>query len=156
MKWLLAIVGGLVALGAIGATVTPTSSIDYAEATDEERTVWLQERGDEIGRGVSDGLKAAGMNHAQMALSSKEYDPDRKEITFAIEVKGSVRMGFPNNFSIQFQDQMCPVFRRSGLAKEGIRTTFKIVRSNGDVVRSDTISASVCDRLDAFKARRQS
>lgn len=155
MKWLLAIVGGLIALGAIGAAVAPSSSIDYETASEEERTAWLEERGDEIGRGVSEGLKASGMNEAQMALSSKKYDAERKEITFTIEVKGSVRMAFPSTFSTQFQTKMCPAFRKSGLAREGIRTRFQIVRSSGDVVRTNTVSASVCDRLDAFKARRK-
>lgn len=155
MKWLVVGLGAFVTLGAIGAAVAPSTSIDYDTATAEERQTWLKKQGDEIGRGLSDGLKASGMNEAQMALSSQEYDLDRKEITFQIEVKGSVRMAFPTNFSTVFQTQMCPTFRNSGLAKEGIKTRFQIVRSNGDVVRTDTISQAVCDRLSAFQARRR-
>ena len=155
MKWLLIGLGVVLALGAIGATVTPSSSIDYDTATLEERQKWLKKQGDEIGRGVSAGLKASGMNEAQMALSSQEYDLERKEITFEIEVKGSVRMAFPTNFSTVFQTKMCPSFKSSGLAREGVVTRFKIVRSSGDIVRTDTISKAVCDRLAAYQSRRR-
>ncbi len=155
MKWIAIGLGVFAVLGAIGATVGPSTSIDYETATLEERQAWLEEQGDEMGRGLSDGLKASGLNEAQVALSSQEYDIDRKEITFKIEVKGSVRMAFPTNFSTDFQTKMCPAFRSSGLAKADIKTRFQIERTNGDIVRTDIISKAVCDRLSAFQDRRR-
>ncbi len=156
MKWVIGIVGFLIAIGGgVGLGQVTGDSFDFDNATLEERQAWLDEATGEISDGAALGLVQAGTGYNMMAVQEVSASAEDNRISIILEAKGATRLAIPADFSVQFMDKMCDEWVRTPMGRHGVLLTTKIVRSNGDHVRSETVSKPACDRYRDFK-RRQS
>ncbi len=155
MKWIIGLIGlALVISGAIGlGQVTSGGGFDYATASLDERQAWLEKGVSEMREGAEKGIRDSGTSYNMMGVKDVIVSAEDNRVTLTIEAKGSTRLAIPSNFRIEYMDKMCREWLRTPAGREGVLMTTKIVRSNGDLVRSDTISKPACERFKAFKKR---
>jgi len=155
MKWILGIAGIIIAIsGGIGVgKVTAGSDFDYETASLEERQAWLEQGISELREGAEQGLRASGTSYNMMGVKDVTVSAEDNRVTLTIEAKGSTRLAIPSNFRVEYMDKMCGEWMRTAPGRKGVLMTTRIVRSNGDLVRSDTISKPACERFKEFKKR---
>lgn len=132
------------------------SNFDYDTATPVERQAWLDEQVGPIAEDVRKGLGMSGMSRARMDLHKLEISDEEKLIDIEIVAKGATRTAKPANFREQFLEKTCPTFENTKLARLGFRTRFRLVRENGDIAISESVSRAACEQFRAYKKRRNS
>lgn len=152
---MLFMIGGLLmaAVGGLGLFGAMTPGFDYEGATLQERQVWLDKEADKATAEIRRGIEASGTSRNLMDVQAVNASAEEKLIEIVMEAKGASRTIIPKDFRLTFLGQMCPDFTRSPLSKEGFRLNMRIVRSNGDLALSETVSQVACDRYYAFKKR---
>lgn len=153
-----AIIGGIVMFGIGGlglskATMGP--GFDYDTATPIERQAWLDEQVEPIAEDVRKGLGMSGVSRARMDLHKLEISDEEKLIDIQIVAKGATRTAKPTNFREQFLEKTCPTFENTKLARLGFRTRLRIVRENGDIALSESVSRASCQKFREYKKRRR-
>lgn len=154
MKTLI-VIGGimLAAAGGVGLFSAMTPGFDYEGATLAERQAWLDGESENATAEIRRGIEKGGVGRHLMDVQAVNASAEEKLIEVIIEAKGASRTIIPKNFRLQFLGEMCPEFTRSPLSKHGFRMNMKIVRSNGDLALSETVSEVACERYYAFKKR---
>ena len=149
------IIGGIVmaGLGGLGLVGVMSPSFDYEAATAVERQAWLDEEAQKTLVETRNELDRNGTSRNLFDVQSVRASDEEKLIEIVMEAKGASRTIIPKDFRLQFLGKMCPDFQRSPLSRHGFRLNMKMVRSNGDLVMSETVSEVACERYYAFKKR---
>lgn len=127
--------------------------IDYDDADSQERIAWMERQAETLASDFSSGLEKAGVKPHQISVKETTVNIDEKRIILFAEAKNNLVLITPPNFRMDFLEDMCPAYRRSGLHPHDIAVTFKLQRVNGDGIRSDTVSRTVCRQMREFKKR---
>ncbi|MEM7328094.1 MAG: hypothetical protein AAF437_05095 [Pseudomonadota bacterium] len=147
------IVATIIALAGLGAMVGG-SGFDYDQATPSERQAWLDAEAQVMASDVREGIFSTGVKQTQMDLQDVIVDQDKKLVEIIIVAKGSLRTYRPKDFRMQFLARTCPGYKRSPFGKIDYRTSFKLVRENGDIAVAENLSNAACEQYRAFLKRQ--
>lgn len=143
----------IVAMVALFNLAFSNDGIDYDNTETHERIAWTEQQAETLVPDYSNGLATTGIRSHQLSVEDRAVDLVDKRITLFVETKDSLVVITPQNFRMDLLTDLCPAYRRSGLHPQDIAVTFKLQRSNGEAIRSDTVSRTVCRQMRAFKKR---
>ncbi|MEO0548508.1 MAG: hypothetical protein AAFZ91_01210 [Pseudomonadota bacterium] len=126
---------------------------DYQSAEAKQRIAWMETRAATLSGDFSTGFSRVGVRASQISVLSTRFDKKEQRLIILAEVENDVVVTAPRDFRLSLIEGVCPAYRRSGLHAGDFPVTFKLQRQNGEAVRSDTVSRTVCRQVRAFKDR---
>ncbi|MDJ0920984.1 MAG: hypothetical protein QNI84_07635 [Henriciella sp.] len=156
-----AVIGGgvlalIVVLVAVSFAVFGGGSAEQDEAEHEKRIDWLEQRAELLSEDFVAGLAPTGLRPSDLQLTSAVFDQTEHRVVLLAEADNTLVLVSPPNIRIDLLERVCPAYRRSGLHPSDVAVTFKLQNQNGDAIRSDTVSRTVCRQMRDFKKRAAS